>query len=479
MLHRIVNWAVSIPGGGDDQALENRDLLTDLGERSGDIALQCSETAGFLGELTRRIEGDSARLAHLQSNMETLAASQNESVAAAQELSLTARRAGRIIAEGHEAITRSLAQVAGLVEHVTGLEGHLRKFLDVIEAVGGISDQLGAIARQTRLLGVNAAIEAARGGEATQGFAVVADEIRRLAGQAGESAASVGDKLGQLDRDARHLIGGVEANIVRGRDVSAHIDTLSATMAEIASLVTQFGERSDAIVTCTDEADGDVGALRQGLAIFTQSAAESSGRVEIARGKLEQLEGMANDMLNTAAHGGRQTRNSRYIGFAEEGADEVVGMIEQAMKSGEISSAALFDTQYRPLPGSDPVQYENGFTAFADRVVRPLLDRRTQEDAAIVGCCLIDMNGYLPTHISGRSAPQRPGARDWNMEHARNRQIFMDAQIRRALDEEGDFFLCTYRQDLGEGRYRALRSVFVPLAFSGRRWGLYEVGYLI
>ncbi len=89
------------------------------------------------------------------------------------------------------------------------------------------------------------------------------------------------------------------------------------------------------------------------------------------------------------------------------------------------------------------------------------------------------MNGYLPTHISARSQPQRPGQHHWNMEHARNRQIFMDSQTRRALDGEGDFFLYTYRQDLGEGRYRALRSVFVPLVFGGRRWGLYEVGYLI
>jgi methyl-accepting chemotaxis protein len=89
------------------------------------------------------------------------------------------------------------------------------------------------------------------------------------------------------------------------------------------------------------------------------------------------------------------------------------------------------------------------------------------------------MNGWLPTHISARSQPQRPGERAWNMEHARNRQMFMDSQTRRALDGEGDFFLFTYRQDLGEGRYRALRSAFVPLIFAGKRWGLYEVGYLI
>ncbi|MEV5031270.1 methyl-accepting chemotaxis protein [Sphingobium sp. LMC3-1-1.1] len=454
-------------------------MLTDLGERSGDIALQCSETAGFLGELTRRIHEDSAHLGELQSTMQALAVSQNESVLAAQELSLTARRAGQIIAQGHEAIGRSLGQVTELIENVTGLEGHLRQFLSVIETVGDISGQLGAIARQTRLLGVNAAIEAARGGEATQGFAVVADEIRRLAGQAGESAASVGDKLGQLDHDARRLIGGVEANILRGRDVGSHIDTLRVSMAEIASLVTQFGQRSDTIATCTDEADGDVAALRQGLARFSQSATESATRVATARSHLESLEGMANAMLNTAAHGGHVTRNSRYIGFAEEGAEEVQALIERALAEGALDMAGLFDTAYRPAPGSEPAQYENGFTAFADRFVQPVLDRRTAQDSAIVGCCLIDMNGYLPTHISARSQPQRPGEARWNMEHARNRQIFMDSQTRRALDGEGDFFLFTYRQDLGEGRYRALRSVFVPLMFGGRRWGLYEVGYLI
>ena len=459
--------------------MENEHLLTDLGERSGDVALQCSETAGFLGELTRRIHADSYRLTQLQTNMEALATSQNESVVAAQELSLTSRRAARIIAEGHEAITQSLAQVASLVDHVTGLEGRLRQFLEVIETVGGISDQLGAIARQTRLLGVNAAIEAARGGEATQGFAVVADEIRRLAGQAGESAASVGDKLGQLDRDARHLISGVEANIGRGRDVSAHIDTLSVTMAEIASLVTQFGDRSHAIVTCTDEADADVGALRQGLTSFSESAAESAQRVEMAKVQLEQLEGMANDMLNTAAHGRHQTRDSRYIAYAEDGAGQVSRLINDALSSGQLTPSALFDGNYRLIQGSNPPQYDNGFTAFADSIIRPLLDRQTGQDKAIVGCCLIDMNGYLPTHITARSQPQRPGLRAWNMEHARNRQIFMDSQTRRALDGDGDFFLFTYRQDLGEGRYRALRSVFVPLMFEGRRWGLYEVGYLI
>jgi methyl-accepting chemotaxis protein len=459
--------------------LEKHDLLTDLGERSGDIALQCSEAAGFLGEVTASIKSDVRSLSALQADMTLLSDSQSESVGAARELGATATRAGHIITAGHRSAALSLEEVSGLIAHVTGLEDQLRRFLSVIEAVGGISDELGAIARQTRLLGLNAAIEAARGGAEAQGFAVVADEVRRLAEQASGSAGSVTEKLAQLDRDARNLIGGIEANIVRGRGASAHIDTLRTSLTEIASLVTQFQQRSDAIIACTDAADRAVGALKTGLEGFSRSASEGGGNVERALTQIETLEGMANEMLNRSAHGGQRTRNSRYIALAEEGAEEVSACLEEVLRAGDLTVEALFDTRYREIAGTDPRQYETGFTAFADSMIRPVLDRRTAEDPAIVGCCLIDMNGYLPTHISARCQVPRPGDRRWNMEHARNRQIFMNRPTRRALDDGDDFFLFTYRQDFGDGRYRALRSVFVPLVVAGRRWGVYEVGYLI
>jgi methyl-accepting chemotaxis protein len=184
-------------------------------------------------------------------------------------------------------------------------------------------------------------------------------------------------------------------------------------------------------------------------------------------------------MLNRVAHGGVKTRNSRYIELAREGAEEVAEKIRRALELRKLAATDLFDTTYRPIPGTDPVQFDNGFADFADLRIRPILDYRTSQDPAIVGCCLVDINGYLPTHISARSEKQRPSQRKRNLEFSRNRQIFMDGQTRRALDEPGEFFVYAYRQVLGDGRFRALRSVLVPLVFDGRKWGLYELGYLI
>lgn len=455
------------------------ELLANLGEQSAELAVQCSETGGFLGQLNHQIQAEAQRLAHLKANMDSLAANQVESGVAAQELLGTAASAEDILSRSNYAAESSLDRLAGLIEGVVGLESQLREFLENIAAVGGISHSLKRITDQTQILGLNARIEASRGGEATRGFAVVADEIRGLAAQAAQFTGTVEARLGQLEKAARGLIDGVEANIASGRETGGTIDGLRVSLSEMAAVVVQFKDRSHAIAECTANAGTEVAKVAEGLADFQELAKVSAASASEAQDQLAELECRSNDMLDQVAHGGVATRNSQFVTLALAGAHEVIEAIRSGLKSGVLSAEALFDEDYRPLPATDPPQYDTGFVVFADRTVRPILDRRTAEHAAIVGCCLVDRNGFLPTHISERSKPQRAGDRRWNLEHSRNRQIFMDNQTRRALDADGEYFVYTYRQDFGDGRFRTLRSVFVPLAFNGRRWGIYEVGYLI
>lgn len=454
-------------------------LLAQLGEQSGDISLQCSATGGFLAQLNRQIEAEAERLAALDESMNSLDSNQRESRQAAKELLQTAQVAQEKLASGNRVASHSLDRVAALVKGVTGLEAELQAVISHIETLGGISKAMREIAEQTRMLGFNARIEAERGGESTRPFAIVADEIRKLAEITAQSSIDVGARLSDLERAAKGLIGGVDVNIRRGRETGGDLDSLRGTLSDMAALVLQFQQRSQSIAECTERSDSDVERLANGLSEFQEVASESAYRADEARQQLDALENQANDMLNKVAHGGVYTRNTKFIDLALEGAAEMKDRIERAIAEKELTLSALFDTDYRPVRGTDPVQYENGFCDLADLRIRPALDFRTSQDPAIVGCVLVDMNGYLPTHISARSERQRKGQRKWNLEFSRNRQIFMDSQTRRALDEDGEFFLYAYRQDLGEGRFRALRSVLVPLHFEGRKWGLYELGYLI
>jgi methyl-accepting chemotaxis protein len=453
-------------------------LLAQLGEQAGDIAVQCSDTGGIIAKLNRQISAEGERLRDLVGTMEALNLSRAERREATAELLQTSDVAHQVLEHGHRVAEQSLEEVSRLVTDVTSLDGELHSFLATLGTIGGISDKLADIAEHTHLLSFNARIEAARGGEATKPFEVLATEIQRLATTTSESSAEVGRNIARLEETAGSLIGSLKTNIANGRESTRHIDALRLAMTEMAALVHQFHDRSQAIADCNQRADVEIRKVDAALAEFGQVAAQSARRAEQARQQLDALESRANDMLNQVAHGGVETRNTSFVDLAFEGAREITALVE-ARLGGDLTEAALFDTDYHPRPGTDPVQYNNRFAEFADHHVRPILDRYTSRNGAVVGCCLVDMNGYLPTHITERSQEQIPGERLRNLEFSRNRQIFMDAQTRRALDGEGDFFLFAYRQDLGEGRFRALRSVFVPLTFAGRRWGLYELGYLL
>jgi methyl-accepting chemotaxis protein len=465
-----------------DMALSVRphlgDLLGQLGEQAGDMAVVCSDTGGIVGKLNLQISAEAERLGELIVAMEALNVSRAERREATAELLQTSEVARLVLERGHRVAEQSLDEVSRLVSDVTNLDGQLQSFLDTLGEIGGISAKLAEIAEQTQLLSFNARIEAARGGEATKPFEVLATEIRRLAITTSESSSEVGRNIARLEATAGSLIGSLKANIANGRDSTRHIDALREGLTEMAALVHQFHDRSQAIADCNQRADVEIRKVDAGLTEFGLVAAESAHRADQARQQLDALESRANDMLNQVAQGGVETRNTPFVDLAFEGAREVTALIEAHLGAG-LTETALFDTDYRPRPGTDPVQYDNAFAGFADRHIRAILDRHTNLHKPVVGCCLVDMNGYLPTHITERSQGQIPGERLRNLEFSRNRQIFMDGQTRRALDGDGEFFLFAYRQDLGEGRFRALRSVFVPLTFKGRRWGLYELGYLI
>jgi len=454
------------------------DLLAQLGEQAGDISIQCSDTGGIVGRLNRQISAEAERLGELVLAMDALNISRAERHEATAELLQTSEVARMVIERGHRVAEQSLDEVSRLVSDIANLDGELQSFLETLGAIGGISERLSEIAEQTHLLGFNARIEAARGGEATRPFEVLASEIQHLAKTTAESSTEVARNISRLEATAGSLIGSLKANIANGRESTRHIDALREALTEMAALVHQFHDRSQAIADCNERAEANVRKVDAGMTEFALVAAESARRADQARAQLDTLESRANDMLNQVAHGGVVTRNTPFIDLAFAGAREVTALIEQHLASRTLTEQALFDTEYLPRPGTDPVQYDNGFAQFADLHIRPVLDRHTHHNRAVVGCCLVDMNGYLPTHITERSQGQIAGERRRNLEFSRNRQIFMDGQTRRALDGEGEFFLFAYRQDLGEGRFRALRSVFVPLTFKGRRWGLYELGYL-
>jgi methyl-accepting chemotaxis protein len=181
-------------------------------------------------------------------------------------------------------------------------------------------------------------------------------------------------------------------------------------------------------------------------------------------------------MLDRLASCGVRIDDTPFIEFAQRTMREIRAAIESGIERGEVSEADVFDTHYVPMPGTNPTQYVTGFCVFADAHIRPILDRIMSEEPRLIAGAITDIEGYLPTHISARSQPQSDDPK-WNAEHCRNRRNFIDDVTRRAIASEKEAMLATYGMDLGEGRYLAVKNVFVPLHICGKRWGNFELAY--
>jgi methyl-accepting chemotaxis protein len=219
-----------------------------------------------------------------------------------------------------------------------------------------------------------------------------------------------------------------------------------------------------------------VDSVKGGLSSFAADARANGGQLHEAQERLANLELLSGDMLDRLASCGVRTDDTQFIESAQRACREIVDIIENAIARGAITADAVFDTNYVPMPGTEPLQFETRFCSFADAHVRPFLDRLAGQDPRHIGAVISDINGYLPTHISARSQPQSADPA-WNAKNCRNRRNFLDDPTRRAIANEKEAMLITYRMNLGEGNYLPVKNVFVPLYVNGRRWGNFELAY--
>lgn len=175
----------------------------------------------------------------------------------------SARESSRLSNEKMQQMTDAITALTSQLEQAsTGIEELARRSLDINQVLDVITD----IAEQTNLLALNAAIEAARAGEAGRGFAVVADEVRGLARRTRTST----DEISTIINSLRHVTDTVVATIHQGHSAS----TLASTMTREAQ--TSLGDIQGHIDLIEQHAQEVASATEEQSALSVQVQQQSS-----------------------------------------------------------------------------------------------------------------------------------------------------------------------------------------------------------
>jgi methyl-accepting chemotaxis protein len=441
----------------------------------GSLSIECSDVAGYVEGVAERIGEHLKVLDTLEEVTTRLLADQARVSDSTDEARLLSEQAKAKLEAGREAIEGTIASFKGLTDLVVQLGERMAGFASAMNQVQTVSSTIETIARKTNMLALNATIEAARAGDAGRSFAVVAAEVKKLAHDTRSATSQIASTIGELTREASAVTSEIKTGVERSRAAQSGFGQISDTVKEVTEIVSMVDRQTEGIAHSTSLIQTSVDRVKAGLSDFAGDARDNGGKLIKAQKRLSHLEMLSNNMLDTLANSGAEIDDTPMILLAQEAMRAIMTAVEQGIDRGDISLGEVMDRNYVLIEGSNPPQYNNGFADFADKYVRPLLDRFKAREPKIIGSAITNLDGYLPTHLSERCHTPGPDP-VWNDEHCRNKRIFMDETTRKACESEKPAVLATYRMELGD-KYIPVKNVFVPLFFKGRRWGNFELAY--
>ena len=228
----------------------------------------------------------------------SVAAAINELGAAAQEIAGNAAQASqhassaRLLAEeGQQVVERNIAAMNRLSDLIVSSSGHIETLNNKTVNIGQILEVITSISQQTNLLALNAAIEAARAGEAGRGFAVVADEVRNLAHRTQESAQQVQTMIEELQVGARASVETMDQSQRHSQDSVQIANQAGERLDSVTVRISEIDGMNQSVATATEEQTAVVEALNMDINeinTLNQEGVENLQATLRACGDLEQ-----------------------------------------------------------------------------------------------------------------------------------------------------------------------------------------------
>jgi methyl-accepting chemotaxis protein len=330
---------------------------------------------GGTGEVAQTVVGEAQSISAASSELAESATSQASSIeeisAAVEEMASMTRQNADNAAKTQDTNDANDAAIAKGSGAIASMTSAMADIDDSASKIGNVIRSIEDIAFQTNLLALNAAVEAARAGEAGKGFAVVADEVRNLAGRSAKAAKDTA----LMVEDVTERIGNASVFITKLEEMLRNIVHDAIRMADSsASATATSAEQASAIIQVNHEL-GQMGYITQ----TTQSAAkESATSVELLAGQVESLKHKLIELdkeLRPETERGRDMSGYRQQSFAMPDSIDLTGDLPPSRGMGPyftgVAPQSLANNGHSPVFGMpsniDMEEFEAPFKMMAAR----------------------------------------------------------------------------------------------------------------
>ncbi|WP_409567084.1 methyl-accepting chemotaxis protein [Pseudomonas sp.] len=183
-----------------------RNLIGRIGGGVGQIAAAAEQLSAVTAQTSVGVQKQREETDQVATAMHQMSATVQEVAQNAEQASSAARQADEQARQGDRVVKDAIGQIDSLSAEVEHSAHAIEELNTESGRIGSVLEVIRAVAEQTNLLALNAAIEAARAGEQGRGFAVVADEVRALARRTHDSTEEIEGLIGNLQRVAQKAV---------------------------------------------------------------------------------------------------------------------------------------------------------------------------------------------------------------------------------------------------------------------------------
>ena len=265
---------------------------------------QLEEVAAVLSsastQLSAQIEQSDRGAAESATRLSEAATAMNEMNATVQEVARNAGSASSASAEtkekaeaGAQVVEKAVRSIEDVHQMSLALKGDMAQLNEHARDISRIMAVISDIADQTNLLALNAAIEAARAGEAGRGFAVVADEVRKLAEKTMASTNDVGNAITAIQESTAKSMTGVDNAVERIGEANELASRSGAALEEIVATVVATGDQVNAIATASEEQSAASEEINQSIVQVNGMSRQTAGAMAEASKAVSDLAAQA------------------------------------------------------------------------------------------------------------------------------------------------------------------------------------------
>ncbi|AZD33209.1 Methyl-accepting chemotaxis sensor/transducer protein [Pseudomonas chlororaphis subsp. aurantiaca] len=271
--------------------LSLRELIGGISDGVTQIASAAEQLSAVTEQTSAGVNSQKVETDQVATAMNEMAATVQEVARNAEEASEAAVAADQQAREGDKVVGEAIAQIERLAAEVgnsTAAMGHLKQESDKI---GSVLDVIKSVAQQTNLLALNAAIEAARAGEAGRGFAVVADEVRSLAQRTQKSTEEIEELIVGLQNGTQEVANIMDnsrdltdSSVELTRRAGGSLENITRTVSAIQAMNQQIAAAAEQQSAVAEEINRSVLNVRD-VSEQTSAASEetAASSVELAR----------------------------------------------------------------------------------------------------------------------------------------------------------------------------------------------------